>query len=56
MDAIAKLPEEGDIKLMAGQIGFYRLRVGTYRIIYMVKGEIITVCVIKARNRGDIYK
>ena len=43
MDAIAKLPEEGDIKPMAGQIGFYRLRVGTYRIIYMVKEEIITV-------------
>ena len=56
MDAIAKLPEEGDIKQMAGQIGFYRLRVGTYRIIYMVKEEIITVCVTKAGNRGDIYK
>ena len=56
MDAIAKLPEEGDIKPMAGQTGFYRLRVGTYRIIYMVKEEIITVYVTKAGNRGDIYK
>ena len=26
------------------------------RIIYMVKEEIITVCVTKAGNRGDIYK
>ena len=54
MAAIAKLPEEGDIKPMAGQAGYYR--VGTYRIIYMVKEEIITVCVTKAGNRGDIYK
>ena len=53
MAAIAKLPEDGDIKPMAG---YYRLRVGTYRIVYMVKEEIVTVCVTKAGNRGDIYK
>ena len=56
MAAIAKLPAEGDIKPMAGQAGYYCLRVGTYRIIYMVKEEIITVYVTKAGNRGDIYK
>ena len=37
MAAIAKLPEDGDIKPMAGQAGYYRLRVGTYRIVYTVK-------------------
>ena len=56
MAAIAKLPEDGDIKPMAGQAGYYRLRVGTYRIVYMVKEEIVMVCVTKAGNRGDIYK
>ena len=56
MAAIAKLPEDGDIKPMAGQAGYYRLRVGTYRIVDMVKGEIVTVCVTKGGNRGDIYK
>ena len=56
MAAIAKLPEDWDIKPMAGQAGYYRLRVGTYRIVYMVKEEIVTVCVTKAGNRGDIYK
>ena len=56
MMAIEKLPEEGDIKPMAGQIGYYRLRVGNYRIIYTVKEELITVCVTNAGNRGDVYK
>lgn len=41
---------------MAGQSGFYRLRVGDYRILYTVEEEIITVRVTDAGNRGDVYK
>ena len=56
MQALAPLPFEGDIKPMAGSEGFYRLRVGDYRILYTVEEEIITVRVTDAGNRGDIYK
>lgn len=57
MQAISRLPYEGDIKPMAGRTGFYRLRVGTYRVIYIVREEEITVYVTDAGNRGDIlYK
>lgn len=41
---------------MAGSEGFYRLRVGDYRILYTVEEEIITVRVTDEGNRGDIYK
>lgn len=34
--AIYKLPESGDIKVMQGESGFFRLRVGDYRVIYTV--------------------
>lgn len=54
--ALAQLPFVGDIKPMAGQSGFYRLRVGDYRILYTVEEEIITVRVTDAGNRGDVYK
>jgi mRNA interferase RelE/StbE len=56
LQAIRKLPQEGDIKPLAGRPGYNRLRVGTYRIIYTVQDAIITVRVTEAGNRGDIYK
>ena len=53
--AIAKLPNEGDIKKLRGHADLLRLRVGDYRIIYTVgHGELI-VMVIDADNRGQIY-
>ena len=56
IEALAQLPFIGDIKPMAGMGGFYRLRVGDYRILYTVEEEIITGRVTDAGNRGDIYK
>ncbi|MBR0092241.1 MAG: type II toxin-antitoxin system RelE/ParE family toxin [Lachnospiraceae bacterium] len=56
LKAIAKLPEEGDIKPLAGRNGFFRLRVGDYRVIYYVENDRFVVVVIDAGNRGQIYK
>lgn len=55
--AINKLPEDGDIKQLKGQKsnGFFRLRVGNYRIIYTVDHGELIVCVVDAGNRGQIY-
>lgn len=54
--AISRLPEQGDRKRLAGYNDLFRLRVGEYRIIYSVDGGKLTVYVIDAGNRGDIYK
>lgn len=56
LTAIYKLPFVGDIKPMEGAPGNYRLRVGTFRVIYTVEREIVTVRVLDAGNRGDVYK
>jgi len=56
ISAISHLPEEGDIKPLKGEIGFFRLRVGTYRIIFKVEHDVLTVIVTDAGNRGQIYK
>ena len=53
IDAIAKLPFEGDIKKLQNTIGF-RLRVGSFRVIFDVNGVIIDI--IDIGNRGQIYK
>lgn len=54
--AIYKLPGEGDIKAMAGHDDLYRLRVGSYRVLYTIENAILTVRVLQIGNRGDIYK
>lgn len=55
--AISKLPTDGDIKQLKGKNskGFYRLRVGDYRVIYTVDHGKLIVCIIDAGNRGQIY-
>lgn len=56
VDAIEKLPNGEDIKPMKGYSGLLRLRVGEYRIIYSVDNGELTVYVLDAGNRGQIYK
>ena len=57
LKAIFGLPETGDIKRLQGKKsrGLYRLRVGDYRVIYSVNEGRLTVFVIDAGNRGQIY-
>lgn len=53
--AIELLPNSEDIKPLRGHDGLLRLRVGSYRIIYIVNHGELIVCVIDAGNRGEIY-
>jgi mRNA interferase RelE/StbE len=47
---------ELDIKKMKGSEDEFRLRVGSYRIVYNIINEKLLVQVIKIGSRGDIYK
>lgn len=53
ISAIEKLPLEGDIKKLQGADG-YRLRVGSFRVLFDINGIIIDI--IDIGNRGQIYK
>ena len=57
LSAIWKLPDIGDIKPLQakGNEGLLRLRVGDYRVIYSVDNGRLTVYVVDAGNRGQIY-
>lgn len=54
--AIEQLPNGEDIKRLKGHDDLLRLRVGPYRIIYSVDNGQLTVYIIDAGNRGEIYK
>ena len=56
LKAINKLPIQGDIKPLAGHEGKFRLRVGDYRVIYIIEDEILLITVVNVGNRGQIYK
>ena len=56
LSAIKRLPNEGDIKLLRGCPGYFRLRVGDYRVIYTVENDKLIIRIINIGNRGDIYK
>lgn len=56
LKAIYALPNNGDIKAMSGHENLYRLRVGTFRVIYTIENQILTVQVLTIGNRGDVYK
>ena len=41
---------------MQGYESLYRLRIGQYRFVYQIKQNELIIFIIKAGNRGDIYK
>jgi mRNA interferase RelE/StbE len=47
---------ELDIKKMQGLEDRFRLRIGSYRIIYSVFNDQLIIVIIKVGTRGDVYK
>jgi len=44
----------GDVKKLAGQSGKYRLRVGSYRVLFTLEKDLIFVHWVK--DRKDVYR
>ncbi len=43
-----------NVKSLKG--GFYRLRVGDYRVIYSVMAEVLIILVVKVGHRREVYR
>ncbi|MEU8841434.1 type II toxin-antitoxin system RelE/ParE family toxin [Streptomyces roseus] len=48
--------EDADIKKLTGPSGLYRLRVGSYRIVYQVLDGELVVLVVKVGDRRDVHR
>jgi mRNA interferase RelE/StbE len=45
----------GDVKALGGQWrGYFRIRVGDYRVIFTIAPDEMTI--VRARHRSDIYR
>ena len=49
-------PQPKGSKKLIGYEKVYRIRQGSYRIIYMIENKVLTITVIKIGHRKDIYK
>jgi mRNA interferase RelE/StbE len=52
--ALANNPRPPGCKKLKGRLG-YRIREGNYRVIYEINDKILTVTVIEAGDRKEIY-
>jgi len=57
IDTLAENPRPRGITAVRGEKDVYRIRVGQYRIVYVVKDEVLVVVVFRVRHRDkDTYK
>jgi mRNA interferase RelE/StbE len=59
LDAIGKLGEDprptGSVTL-TGSPGWRRIRIGSYRVVYEVQGDVLLVLVLRVGGRGGVYQ
>jgi mRNA interferase RelE/StbE len=48
--------KELDIKKMQSTQNQFRLRVGSYRIVYSLVDEELIIIIVRVGSRGDVYK
>jgi len=53
---LAEEPRPKGCRKLRGYVDVYRLRVGTYRILYRVENHRLVVLVLKIGHRKDIYR
>jgi mRNA interferase RelE/StbE len=56
VEGLAENPYPPNSRKYLGTEHTFRIRVGSYRIIYTVVDEILTIEIIKIGHRKDIYK
>jgi mRNA interferase RelE/StbE len=59
MAAIADLadtPRPEGVRKIVGAESAYRIRVGDYRIVYVIHDRVLTVYVVRVAHRKDVYR
>ncbi|MGD9894568.1 MAG: type II toxin-antitoxin system RelE/ParE family toxin [Dehalococcoidia bacterium] len=55
MEALAGDPRPSGVKPIRGRAGYYRVRVGDYRVVYSVDDTARAVTVVIVAHRREVY-
>jgi mRNA interferase RelE/StbE len=56
IDSLSENLPDPAITKMKGDNPFHRIRVGDYRIIYEIHGDILLIVILKIGHRKDVYR
>jgi len=56
IDSLAEDPRPEGARKLQGVDDLYRLRVGSYRIIYQIQDKKLVVLIVKVGDRRDVYR
>jgi mRNA interferase RelE/StbE len=56
IDSVKNDPRPAGIKQLKGPEKFLRLRLGDYRVIYLIERKQVVVLVVKIGDRKDVYE
>ena len=57
LSLLAQNPRPPRMEYLKGKFrGYYRIRTGDFRIIYLVEDDRLVVCVVRIANRKDAYR
>ena len=56
LEALEDNPRPRGVEKLAGVEELYRVRVGTYRIVYTIRDRELVVIVVRIGHRRDVYR
>lgn len=56
IEALRDDPRAPGCEKLAGSSELFRVRQGSYRIVYAIHDEIVTVEVVRVGHRGEVYR
>lgn len=56
IDGLAEDPKPAGCRKLKGKRDLYRIRVGSYRVVYQVRDEVLVVVVVAVADRRDVYR
>lgn len=48
--------DDSDTKKLTRHEGLYRLRIGSFRVVYEIQNDVLVILVVHAGNRRDVYR
>lgn len=56
LEGLEQEPRPPGTKKLAGSERTYRIRVGSYRVVYEIEDDVLVVLVIRIAHRKDVYR